>query len=189
MVLPVHPWKLFQVYLRGQFWDSYFYINDLPTEISSTVRLYADDVIIYRPIITTEDVLQLQLDLEILSLWVKDWLMSFNLSKCKHLIITNKHSPIIYDYHIEGHTINKVNSCKYLGVIITNNLSWSKHITNIVSKAHPVHGFLQRNLKQCSSSVKAEAYFAFVRPTLEYASIIWSPHTTCDINHLRSSSK
>ena len=60
-----------------------FYINDLPTEISSTIRLYADDVIIYRPIITTEDVLQLQLDLEILSQWAKDWLMSFNLSKCE----------------------------------------------------------------------------------------------------------
>ena len=34
-----------------------FYINDLPTEISSTIRQYADDVIIYRPIITTEDVI------------------------------------------------------------------------------------------------------------------------------------
>ena len=146
-----------------------FYINDLPTEISSTIRLYADDVIIYRPIVTTEDVLQLQLDLEILSLWAKDWLMSFNLSKCKHLIITNKCSPIISDYHFEGYTINKV---EYLGVTITNNLSWSKHIVNIVSKAHLVRGFLQRNLRQCSSSVKAKVYLTFVRPTVEYASAI-----------------
>ena len=109
--------------------------------------------------------------------------MSFNLSKCKHSIITNKCPPIISDYHIKGHTINKVNSCKYLGVIITN-LSWRKHIANIVSKAHSVRGFLQRNLRQRSSSVKAKAYFAFVRPTVEYASVIWSPHTTCDITPL-----
>ena len=36
-----------------------FYIKHLPTEISSTIRLYTDDVIIYRPIISAEDVLQL----------------------------------------------------------------------------------------------------------------------------------
>ena len=56
------------------------YINDSPTEISSTIRLYADDVIIYRSIVYTEDVLQLQQDLELLSQWAKDWLMTFNLS-------------------------------------------------------------------------------------------------------------
>jgi len=48
-------------------------LYDLPTEISSIIRQYANDVIIYRLTITTEDVLQLQLDLEILSLWAKDW--------------------------------------------------------------------------------------------------------------------
>ena len=130
--------------------------------------------------------LQLQLDLEILSPWAKDWLMSFILSKCEHLTITNKNLPIISDYHIEGCTINMVNSCKYLGVIITNNLSRSKHIANIVSKVHSVHGFLQKNLRQCSSSVKAKAYFTFVRPTVEYASVIWSPYTTCDIAALEA---
>jgi len=38
------------------------YINDLTCEISSTIRLYADDVIIYRKIDTEEDVLKLQED-------------------------------------------------------------------------------------------------------------------------------
>ena len=51
--------------------------------------------------------------------------MSFNLSKCEHLIIINKRLPAIPDYYIEGCTINKVDSCKYLGVTITNNLSTS----------------------------------------------------------------
>ena len=46
---------------------------------------------------------------------------------------------------------------------------------NIVSKAHLVRGFLQRNLRQCLS-VKAKVYFAFVRPTVEHVSVIWSPY-------------
>ena len=55
------------------------YINDLICEISSTVRLYVDDVIIYRQIDTEEDVLKLQEDLANLSQWAQDWLMHFNL--------------------------------------------------------------------------------------------------------------
>jgi len=110
--------------------------------------------------------------------------MSFNLSKCEHLIITNKCLPITSDYHIEGCTINKVDSCKYLGATI--NLSWSKYIANIVSKAHSVCDFLQRNSRQCSASVKAKAYLAFVRPIVEYASVIWSPYTTSDITALEA---
>jgi len=81
--------------------------------------------------------------------------------------------------------INKVDSCKYLGVTITNNLNWSKHIANIVSKAHSVCGFLQRNLKQCLALVKAKAYLAFLDLYIvEYASVIWSPYTTNDITAL-----
>ena len=56
------------------------YINDLTCEISSTIRLYADDVIIYRQIDTEEDVLKLQEDLAELSRWAQDWLMHFNVS-------------------------------------------------------------------------------------------------------------
>ena len=55
-----------------------------------------------------------------------------------------------------------------------------------MSKAHSVRCFLQRHLRQCSSLVKAKAYFAFVRPIVEYASVIWCPHTTCDITALEA---
>ena len=47
---------------QGSVLGPYFfllYINDLTCEISSTIRLYADDVIIYRKIDTEEDVLKI----------------------------------------------------------------------------------------------------------------------------------
>ena len=57
------------------------YINDLPNGISSTIRLYADDVIIYRTINSNDAILKLQEDLVKLSEWAVtcNWLMSFNL--------------------------------------------------------------------------------------------------------------
>ena len=33
---------------------------------------------------------------------------------------------------------------------------------------------------QCSSKVKKNCYLSMVRPILEYASVVWSPHTQCD---------
>ena len=151
-----------------------FYINDLPTEISSTIWLYANDAIIYRPIVSTEDVRASTSTRyrDIGTMGQGLVIMTFNLSKCKHLLITNKHSRILSDYNINGYIINKVSSSEYLGVTITNNLSWSKHIINVVNNANSVRGFLQRNLRQCSTSVKPKAYLAFVRPIVEYASAI-----------------
>ena len=48
------------------------------------IRLYADDVIIYRAILSSEDAAILQEDLNKLVSWAATWLMSLNLNKCKH---------------------------------------------------------------------------------------------------------
>ena len=40
----------------------------------------------------------------------------------------------------------------------------------------------KRNLHKCPSITKSNCYKAMVKPILEYAAIIWSPHTQRDIN-------
>ncbi len=160
------------------------FINDLPDNISSSIRLYADDVIIYRSIYSNEDVIHLQMDLDTLSKWALDWHITFNLDKCEHLVITNIRSPLCSEYKINDHSICKVSNAKYLGVTINHNLSWANHIGTISRKANAVHGFLQRNLRKCSTSIKSLAYFTYVRPILEYASVVWAPHTKCLITML-----
>ena len=122
------------------------YINDIPNGISSIIRLYAADVIIYRAIYSNDDVLESQKDLAKLSEWAAKWLMSFHLKKCEHLTITNKRLPLDTAYSINNCAINKVTHTKYLGVTISQNLSWSKHIDSITFKANSVHVLLQRNL-------------------------------------------
>ena len=44
-----------------------------------------------------------------------------------------------------------------------------------------VLGLLRRNLKISSQAVKTQAYQSLVRPHLEYASTVWSPHTSDNI--------
>jgi len=95
---------------------------------------------------------------------------------------SNKKKPLLTTYQIRDHPIWKVTSAKYLGITITQNLSWSKHIDTITSKVNSVRAFLQRNLSQCPPRVKSIAYFTYVRPIFEYASVVWSPFTKTSID-------
>ena len=61
--------------------------------------------------------------------------------------------------------------------MITNDLKWNTHISNVCTKANRTLGFLRRNLYSCSPDVKEAAYKRLVRPVLEYGSSVWDPHT------------
>jgi len=54
------------------------YINDLPNKIESSLRLYADDVILYSEICSEQDVIRLQRDLDTIAQWAETWLMKLN---------------------------------------------------------------------------------------------------------------
>ena len=58
------------------------FINDLPDNIRSSVRLFADDCVLYRNIKTLTDCQILQDDLNSLGQWETDWQMKFNVAKC-----------------------------------------------------------------------------------------------------------
>ena len=62
------------------------HINDLPKAVSSSVRLFADDCLLYRRIRTRDDHTRLQKDLESLEKWAKENGMSFNAKKMLHSI-------------------------------------------------------------------------------------------------------
>ena len=70
------------------------YTNDIVYKISSTIRLYADDTLIYRNIHSEADVSVLQSDLNTVLKWAEDWQMTFNPQKTEFLRITNKHNSI-----------------------------------------------------------------------------------------------
>ena len=77
-----------------------------------------------------------------------------------------------------------VDSSKYLGVTISEDLAWKKHIDNTVNKANRTLGFIRRNLGDCTAPVKAAAYSTLVRPVLEYSSTVWDPHQSSETHNL-----
>ena len=51
------------------------FINDLPESVNSSVKLFADDCLLYCPIRSTSDSTKLQDDLDKLEKWENDWKM------------------------------------------------------------------------------------------------------------------
>ncbi|MES9882305.1 MAG: reverse transcriptase family protein [Sedimenticola sp.] len=158
------------------------YINDLPERIQSQVRLFADDTAVYLTIDSNKDGQTLQNDLDTLQLWENKWDMHFNPSKCLVLHISRSRTPINTLYNLHGQILQSVASAKYLGVTISNNLTWNTHIHQITNKANKTLGFVRRNIRTTNTKVKEHAYKALVRPQVEYASSIWDPHTK-DLSH------
>ena len=146
------------------------------------IKLYADDVLLYTTIRTVDDCHKLQADLYSLEQWTKKWNMLFNPAKCEFLKVSNKCNPILMHYYIQGQEIKHSTSAQYLGIKIEEHLTWNDHVKTVTIKANKVKGFLQRKLKHCPTSIKARFYSSMIRPILEYASAIWSPHTQRNVD-------
>ena len=77
------------------------YINDIESQITSSIRVFADNITLYRPTYSESDSLSLQEDIFKLYKWANTWQMAFNVNKCKLLCITYRKSSVIkYVYNI-----------------------------------------------------------------------------------------
>ena len=114
------------------------------------------------------------------------WQLRFNVSKCFVIRCNRSQSPIIHNYDLNNHTLTITDRHTYLRVLLDKHLSWSPHVSKISGKASRTLNFLNRNLSNCSTQVKAVAYLAMVRPQLEYASVVWDPIYNSDVHKLEN---
>ena len=85
-------------------------------------------------------------------------------------------NQIQFEYSLHQQRLEQVQSAKYLGITITDNLDWGQHVSEILCKATKTMGFLRRNLALAPRHTKEVAYKTLVRPQLEYAAPIWHPY-------------
>ena len=84
-------------------------------------------------------------------------------------------------YRFHGQTLELADSGMYLGVKVTEDLSWPSRIAEVTSKLNRTIGFLRRNFKECTQVIKAASYTTMVRAMLEYCSAVLDPHWQGDI--------
>ena len=91
------------------------YVNDIPSIVFSTAKMFADDTKLYCSIITQEDCANLQSDLNRLSIWSNDWLLKFSESKC---VVLRIKKSLEYVYSLNGFPLQDVHHQKDMGVIL-----------------------------------------------------------------------
>jgi hypothetical protein len=94
-----------------------------------------------------------------------------------------KYSP---SYHIGANSLPVVTSCTDLGVSYDYRLSFLPHLSKNVVKASQRTKLILKCFRSRASQLLMRAFCAFVRPLLEFSSIIWSPYTIADLNRIES---
>jgi len=161
------------------------YVNDLPDQIKTNIRMFADDTKIWSQVSCLGDTVKLQEDLDMLGEWSEQWLLNFNPQKCKLMHLRHN---IDTKYHItqdnQEWNIQVVQQEKDLGVLTSSDLAVSHQCTEAASRANRVLGMVKRQFKAMDKESFLIIYKGFVRPHLEYAIQAWSPYLRRDIDCL-----
>ena len=112
------------------------FINDLPQCLKHCKSiLYADDTLLYYAGRTENDLqVKINEDLNSLSQWLNNNLLTLNYEKTKFMIFANKKQSTKVDITIENKKVLQERLFNYLGVTLSSDLTWHNHINNIITK-------------------------------------------------------
>ena len=164
-------------------------LSRIPLSPGAKLLLYADDILLYKPINSMEDSNALQSDVDTILEWITSHGLVPNHSKTKLLSVTRSKKPFPTKINIGGVDILPSPSVKYLGVILTAKLTWSEHISLTCKSAKRQVGLIHRMLHQAPPEVRLKITNTTILPKLEYCSAVWDPHLKQDIASLDSVQK
>ena len=127
---------------------------------------------IYRNIKNKEEQIALQKDHHLLEKWGNTWGMRFNAGKCNIMRVSQTRNPKLLNYSLTGQVLEEVMDAKYLGVTLSNDLEWSKHIETMTNNANSKLSFLRCNLEGCTEKLKQTAYFSLLPSFMEYGATV-----------------
>ena len=149
------------------------YANDILEDIESEILLFADDTCMFatgkNPAETTEI---LNRDLLRISDWAAKWKVNFNPKKTKDMIFSNKDLGISPPVLFDGVPIERVKEHKHLGIYLTSDLSWSRHVQYISKRANSKLAVL-RSIKYLSRPVLDILYKQQIRSIIDYGMAVY----------------
>jgi len=161
---------------------------------SSKVRFFADDTRVSKLIGCTEDCLSLQTDLDNILEWSRHNNMKLHEQKFEllnHLHNKRCHSEdlpffmetLIYKVSSED-ILYPVDSVRDLGVMVSSDLSWRGHLSNMVTRARSTLSWVFSVFKTREKTVMTTLYKSLVRSLLEYCCPLWDPVKVTEIQLL-----
>ena len=112
--------------------------------------------------------------------------IKFNPSKCTILSVSHSRIPLTKFYSLCGVILSQASVAKYLGVSLSCDMEWAKHIQQVISSCSSTIGLLHRNLSGCPVQLRERVYISLTRSRLDYASASWDSHLKKHINCLEA---
>ena len=154
------------------------YINDIVRNLKECkIQLFADDTLLYVEGQNVQEVVNtINKELETLYEWLVQNGLSLNTEKTKFMIIKSKFNIIPTRSHtgilINSKRIEQVEQCKYLGVVVDEYLTFSKHAEYITNKIAKKVNLMKRMSSYLSSWAKQTIYKTIILPHYNYCSTI-----------------
>ena len=136
--------------------------------------MFADDLKIFSSVNNGNDKLSLQKAVDNIFCLSAKWQLKLSESKCSVLRLGAKNNKFVYSLNSIPLEISI--SCRDLSVIMTPDGKFSRHIQNITKTSYLKLSHIFKIFKSLHQENLLQAYKAYVRPSLEYCSIVWSPH-------------
>ena len=154
------------------------FINDMPSVVTNTCKLFADDAKLYGSVKSKENIQSLQSDLQKLEDWCNLWQMGHNTDKCHSLHLGNNNPKHVYT--LNGESLVQTSQEKDLGVIIDDGLKFHTHTAKAVAKGFSILAVIKNSFEYIDEVTLPLLFNSRIRPHLEYGNLIWGPHYRID---------
>ena len=156
------------------------YINDLSTPVP--LYKYVDDSTLFE-LCEINSISLMQESVNIAAEWTNNNDMKINSEKSKEMIISFSHGDLgneVPNILIYCKVVERVDHVKLLGITLSNDLTWKRHVDNIVKKAGKIiHMLYQLKRAGVNQADLVTIYISVVRPVVKYACPVW--HTNLPI--------
>jgi hypothetical protein len=113
------------------------YINDIGDKLLSLSRFFADDTSLGY---ASQDEAQIKYvinhDLHELGDWSRRRLMSFNPDKTEIMLFKYVKNSTNFNFHFDGKLIPLTSDHKHLGIALSEEIKWNKHVENLIKKRY-----------------------------------------------------
>ena len=151
------------------------FINDI-TNVNDIAKfvLFADDANLF---ISNIDRQKLYADTNFVLMKIYEYCSAnkliINFDKCCYIEFNCKSSSEKLHLGILNHSFERVERCKFLGIIINSSLNWNDHIIHAKTQIAKASGAIYNVRASVPRKIMRKLYFALVQPHLIYCLPIW----------------
>ena len=126
--------------------------------------------------------------------WFSANKLSLNVGKTKFSLFHKSGKKYSIPSHlptlkINNHDIERVNTMKFLGVLLDDNLSWKEHIKYLENKIAKNIGLMYRAKPFLDKESLLALYYSYIHSNLNYANLAWGSTYLTNLKKLRSQQK